>query len=201
MKTLIPRLKRPTSKILFLFLAGYSANTLGVEQLEYELLSSFDDIEIRSYDSYRLASVNVSSDFNSAGNTAFRELFKFISGENREAQKISMTAPVLQKQSQNGWSVSFVMPKSESDLETPEPLSSRVTRETIDSTLIAAIEYSGSWRQSRFITHREKLFKALEDSTYSACGEVIWARYNSPFSIPFMRRNEVMVEICVKAID
>lgn len=171
-------------------------NALGVEELDYELISQFGDIEIRSYKAHELATVNIESGFTRAGYSAFRYLFKYISGENQEQKKIAMTAPVLQRPGEIGWSVSFVMPQSEKTVGMPNPNSNQVIKEQIQPSLMAAIKYSGSWRKSRFLNYKEKLIKGIEQTRYEICGPAIWARFDPPFSLPFMRRNEVIAKVC-----
>ena len=98
------RLFSPTKKrinifILMLFI-GVPDNALGVEELDYELISQISDIEIRSYKAHELATVNMESGFTRAGYSAFRYLFKYISGENQEQKQLAMIATVLQKPSE-----------------------------------------------------------------------------------------------------
>ena len=52
---------------------------------------------MRRYAPHMLATVRVAADFKEAGSEAFRPLFDFISGDNASAEKIAMTAPVLQQ--------------------------------------------------------------------------------------------------------
>jgi len=168
----------------------------GIETLDYDLVSQTNSLEIRAYKAHQLATVNIESGFTRAGFFAFRSLFKYISGENQEQKQIAMTAPVLQKPSEKGWSVSFVMPQSGTSGNMPVPKSSQIIREQIRPSLMAAITYSGSWRKSRFITHKEKLIKAIALTQYQIWGPIIWARYDPSFSLPFTRRNEIIANVC-----
>ena len=199
------RLFSPTKKrinifILMLFI-GVPDKALAVEELDYEVISQISDIEIRSYKAHELATVNMESGFTRAGYSAFRYLFKYISGENQEQKKIAMTAPVLQRPGETGWNVSFVMPQSKKNGSMPNPNSKEVIKEQIQPALMAAITYSGSWRKSRFLNYKEKLIKGIDDTRYEICGPIIWARYDPPFSLPFMRRNEVIAKVCSQNLN
>lgn len=173
----------------------------GIETLSYRLLTKVDNVEIRSYSEHLLATVNVDSGFSRAGYSAFGDLFNYISGNNQEKQKIAMTAPVIQSPTEKGWAVSFVMPELLLAQGMPEPQSNQVFQEKVESRLMAAIQYSGSWRESKFIKHKEILVKTIKKTEYQICGPVLWARYNPPFSLPFMRRNEVIAQVCKSAIS
>ena len=67
-----------------------------MDRNQVETLEELNGIEIRRYDEHLLASVRVSGGFKTGSISAFRPLFNFISGDNADATKIAMTAPVLQ---------------------------------------------------------------------------------------------------------
>ena len=73
------------------------AAVLAVEEAEYRVVEQHGDIEVRDYAPSIIAEVVVNEDFEDAGNRAFRALFKYIDGNNREQQEIAMTAPVSQQ--------------------------------------------------------------------------------------------------------
>jgi hypothetical protein len=75
-----------------------------------------------SYEPCIVAETLVESDFDGAGNAAFRRLFHYISGQNRKRESIAMTAPVNQQKSQDKWAVSFIMPSKYTMQTLPEPL-------------------------------------------------------------------------------
>ena len=188
--------------LLFLALTQATCSLAwGIETLSYRLLNEVDDVEIRSYSEHLLATVNVDRGFNRAGYSAFGDLFDYISGNNQEKRKISMTAPVIQSPTQKGWAVSFVMPELLLAQGMPEPLSNQIFQEKVESRVMAAIEYSGSWRESKFLKHKNILVKTIKKTEYRICGPALWARYNPPFSLPFRRRNEVIAQVCKGAIS
>ena len=195
------RSKSVSTKLLFFVLPQFVCSFgWSLETLNYRLLTKIDDVEIRFYSEHLLATVKVESGFNRAGYSAFRDLFDYISGNNREKQKIAMTTPVIQRPTKKGWAVSFVMPELLLAQGMPEPQSNQVIQEKIKSRLMAAVQYSGSWRESKFLKHKEFLVKTIKKTDYRICGPILWARYNPPFSLPFMRRNEVIAQVCKGAI-
>ena len=186
---------------------------MAIEEPEYTVIKKFDHFEIRKYGPVIIAETIVAADFEKAGNLAFKILAGYIFGDNKSQSKISMTAPVNQSSStpksekidmtspvnmnkaSNGYVVSFTMPK-EYTLETlPLPNDKRVEIKKIPSRNIAVYSYSGSWSEDRF---QEKLqeFKAeLKTNLIFTEGEPILARFNSPFMIWFLRRNEIWIEV------
>jgi effector-binding domain-containing protein len=197
---------------LISFIAGLvlSVDSASAEEAKYTVVHTDKIFEVRSYDSHVLAEVTVQSDFEDAGGDAFRPLFNYISGNNINRQKVSMTAPVSQQGtgqkismtspvSQTGtddlWVVGFMMP-SEFSLDTlPKPLDSRVTLKLVPARYIASVKYSGFWSQEQYQSHYSKLLEWVSDRNLIAIGEPVWARYNAPYTPWFLRRNEILLPI------
>lgn len=113
-----------------------------------------------------------------------------------QGQKIDMTAPVFQQESEeNTHLVSFVLPPSYSLSEAPIPKNEKVTIREVPEKTMAAIRYSGKWSQANYEKHLEQLTHALEEAGYEVIGDPMYARYNSPYSPRFMRRNEILLEV------
>ena len=183
---------------------------VGIEKPKYTLISKEGNLEIRQYPSYIIAETMVEADFSNAANIAFRRLFNYISGNNKKkesismtapvsqrasSEKISMTAPVNQQKKEDKYSISFVMP-SKYSLETlPEPLDPAVILKKIPAYKAAAIRYSGTWSQKRYEKNRASLDDFLNRKGLVAKEEPIFARYNPPFELWFLRRNEVIIPV------
>lgn len=69
---------------------------LMTEQQPYEVVEQYPEFELRRCPSHAVAEVSVPGSFGSAGNQAFRALFRYITGHNESAGSIAMTAPVVQ---------------------------------------------------------------------------------------------------------
>jgi len=197
--------------MLLLPLSLSSCVTVGIEKPEYTVLAKQGKIEIRQYEPQIVAETVVDSGFEDAGNVAFRRLFNYISGENRtkesiemtapvsqkpKSEKISMTAPVNQRKSEGKYVLSFLMPGKYTMETLPEPTDPSVTLRKIPARKIAAIKYSGTWSRKRYESHKGKLEDFIRDKDLSKTGdEPIWARYDPPFQLWFLRRNEVLIPI------
>lgn len=127
-----------------------------------------------------------------SGNQAFGFLADYIFGNNAEGVKIAMTAPVLQQRTQDGFEVSFVMP---SDLSNPPTPNTNLRVSKVDQKLMAAYRFSGSASDSLFEAKSKKLLEAVASAGYTPVSEVIYARYDGPWTLPLLRRNEVLVEL------
>jgi effector-binding domain-containing protein len=193
---------------LLLCSCSESDKNVGIEKAKYTVIEEKGNCQIRQYEPYIAAETLVDSDFNEAGNIAFGRLFKYISGNNRkkesiamtapvnqQSEKIAMTAPVSQEKSADKYIVSFVMP-SKYTLETlPEPIDPNVVIKQIPARKIAVIRYSGTWSQKRYIEHKTKLEDFIKEKGLKITGEDIFARYDPPFQVWFLRRNEVWIPV------
>jgi hypothetical protein len=154
----------------------------------------------------------VDAGFEEAGNTAFRRLFGYISGDNTAQQKIAMTAPVTQSrsgqgekiamtapvtqvQSAAGYTVAFVVPAKYTPATVPEPLDPRVRIREVPGQRVAAWRYSGRWTADNYQENERKLRLAIEARGLKASGEPVLARYNPPFMPSFLRRNEILIPV------
>jgi len=189
---------------------------MAIEEPQYTVIKKNDAFEIRKYAPYLVAQTEVTGTFEEMGTKAFRILVKYISGENQKRSKIKMTAPVIQEPIEdNGIKIqmtepviqeldqtnpqsaifSFVMPQKFTLDTLPLPLDKRITLREIPAKTVAVREYSGSWGEEKYKENETILLQALHDVDVSIIGKPNFARYNSPFALWFMRRNEIMVEI------
>jgi effector-binding domain-containing protein len=106
-----------------------------------------------------------------------------------------MTAPVNQIKAASGYAIQFTMPKQFTMESLPKPNDKRITIKEIPSKKVAVIRYSGSWSKEKYDEKLNELKIALEKDNIKIVGEPNWARFNSPFQLWFLRRNEIWVEL------
>ena len=178
-----------------LLMLSLSGTAQAVEEPDYELLRQDGDFELRAYGATLVAENVVNGEFEEAGNRAFRALFKYIDGNNREQREIAMTAPVKQEKKDNRWRITFLMP-AEYTLETlPEPNDPRVRLTEESGRLMVAVKYSGTWSEEGYEENRAPLEEYIHKRGLTKTGEPVWARYDPPFMPWFLRRNEVLIPI------
>lgn len=205
--------RRVIPSVFMMFCACMSlggCGTVGIEKSKYSVLEKDGRFELRLYEPCIAAETVVESDFDEAGNLAFRRLYKYISGENRTSQsiamtapvnqearseKIAMTAPVNQEKSGDNWVVSFLMPAKYTMQTLPEPLDPSVTLREIPGRKMASVRYSGTWSQKRYEEHRTRLMQFIEKRGWKVLSEPVFSRYDPPFQLPFLRRNEVLIPV------
>ena len=165
---------------------------MALEEPEFELIAEFDRFEVRRYEPYIVAEVDVAS-----GNSAFRTLAGFIFGDNSDGEKMEMTAPVESRPSQRDdlETYSFVMEKKYTLETLPRPNDESIRVLQRPARVVAARRFSGRWTDSNFRRHLDVLQQALAENNIKASGAAEQARYNSPFTLPFLRRNEVIIPI------
>jgi effector-binding domain-containing protein len=202
------KLIRLISAILLLLTGATTA--MATEEAPYTVIKTDDIFELREYAPQVLAEIIVDGDLEDAGSKAFRPLFNYISGANKSrgkiamtapvsqeptGEKISMTAPVSQQSVQGKWAVSFMMPESYTMETLPTPDDPNIKLLQVPARRVAAVRYSGFWSEEKYLLHKEKLEKWIKDNRYTVTGEPVWARYNPPFTLWFMRRNEILIPV------
>ena len=211
------RLKLWKVSIIMLLTIFYAGCTFfGINNYEtpkYEVLLEEGNKEIRYYEPYLVAKTTVKGNFEEAQTSAFRILADYIFGGNEKKEKIAMTGPVVQKPNpesekipmtspvvqspgKDGWIMTFMIPSSYKMEDLPKPKDKRVSFETIPARYHAAIRYSWYGKKSR----NEIKAKELQDwlaglKKYAPVSPPMYAGYNPPWTLPFFRRNEIMIEV------
>lgn len=185
-----------------------------VEEAPYQLVQKDEQFEIRDYAPLVVAETKVNASYKQAGNQAFRKLFAYISGENEtsesiamtspvvaesdvagEGEKIAMTAPVTSQKEGESWRYRFVLPKSYTLESAPRPLNPDVSLAETEAKRVATIRYSGRATEKAQASNTKKLLDWMESQGLVAQSEPRWAGYNSPWALPWFRRNEVLIDI------
>ena len=109
--------------------------------------------------------------------------------------KLAMTAPVVQQQAQGNWAVSFIMPATQSLETLPDPEDLKVVLRQVPARRMAAVRYSGFWDEKGYLRYKNELEAWIQAKGLAIAGDPIWARYNSPFTPWFLRRNEILVPV------
>ena len=180
-----------------------------VEQAKYEVVESQGDIQIRDYAPMIVAEAEVSGERKEAINKGFRVIADYIFGNNapkqnvamtapviqQPAEKIAMTAPVTQEGAGNSWKVRFVMPASYTMDTLPKPNNDAVKLEKVPGKRFAVIRFSGMADHDSLKQHTDELNAFIKDKKLNALSQATYAFFNPPWTLPFLRRNEVMVEV------
>jgi hypothetical protein len=166
------------------------SNVMAAEEVKYTLVIKNKLYEIREY-SDRLAIETKTSDQDSG----FRKLFKYISGDNKDKKEIKMTTPVTQTEKNGNMTMQFYIPTVFNESNVPGPNNSEVKVLNIKGGYYAAIIYSGRTSDSNYIKHKDILEDQLKKDKIPIISKPIRATYNSPFTLPMLRRNEIMFRI------
>lgn len=200
------------SYLLFIFIL-ISNSLMATDEPEFKLILKEDKFEIREYAPKIIAQVEVFGDFDQASSKGFKVLADYIFGNNISKdgnsriemtapvemeplpQKINMTKPVLTEGNDNNWIVSFIMP-NEFTLETlPEPNNKNIKISSIPKVKYAVIVFSGLVRESSYQEKETLLIQFIEEKKLKTSGKIKIARYNPPWTLPFFRRNELMIKV------
>ncbi len=180
------------------------------EEPAYEVVDRLGDVEIRRYGPRFAAETTVADDNNNAINQAFFILAGYIFGGNARKQDIAMTAPValeggqkiamtapvtMEGEAAAGLTMRFFLPADISQANAPEPTDQRVRLVTVPEETIAAFRFSGSYSEASLAVRKQDLLAALKGSRWSEAGQAFTQLYDPPFTIPFLRRNEVAVRV------
>ncbi len=168
---------------------------MAIEEPKYTVESKASHYEIRKYGPIVVAETKIDSDFENAGNQAFRVLAGYIFGANKSKTKIAMTAPVNQTKNTTGFVVQFTMPQKYILETLPTPDDSKVQLRQLPARKVAVYTYSGSWSESRYAEKLLSFKLELINHKVTIIGEPSLARYNSPFQLRFLRRNEIWFKV------
>lgn len=185
----------PTIAIAALYLAPLAtAGRDDYETPDYEVVESDGAFEVRDYPAMVVASAPMKSG-DAKGNSAFMELFGYISGKNEAQQKIAMTTPVINSTEQGKQAMSFVVPKEVAKAGAPDANNGEIEIAERKGGRFAVYRYSGRWTEKNQAAATEKLMAWVKEQGLSVKGSVERASYDPPFTLPAFRRNEVMLRV------
>lgn len=182
---------------------------MAIEEPKYTVVSATGTFEVRKYDPIVVAETEVEGDFSDAGSAGFRVLADYIFGNNESKTKIEMTAPVGQSTSEKiamtapvtlsgdkgKFLIQFTLPEIYNLENAPTPNNAKVKLRLIPTRKVAVHSYSGSWSESSYKKELDNFQTELNKSGVKTIGQPVFARFNSPFAIWFLRRNEIWVQI------
>ena len=183
----------------------------GTEEPRYTVLASPDGLEIRLYGPRLAAETTIAADAEDARYAGFRRLAGYIFGGNRAeasiamtapvaqqeaGQKIAMTAPVAQAPAEGGrWVIRFFMPAGYTLQTLPVPQDPAVALVEVPEQTMAVLRFTGARDGETVAARQSDLLRALEATPWRAQGTPVAWFYDPPWTIPFLRRNEVAVPV------
>ena len=175
--------------LVLTFILTLSSQLMAYEETNYEVVKENKIYEIRKYPNRLVIETN------SVQGNGFRKLFNYISGNNKENEEIKMTVPVTQEIKNENMTMQFYLPSKFNKDNAPKPVDSEVKILTIEGGYYAVIEYSGRSSDKNFLNNKDILEKALKQDNLLVLSPPIRASYNSPFTLPILKRNEVMYRV------
>jgi len=186
--------------ILLVLLTLATVPAMSIETLKYDILEKDNKVEIRRYKEYIAASVSFDSreEFD---RKAFRTLADYIFGNNinmtspvlTRGEKIGMTSPVLSQEKETRWTMTFSMPSRYTLESLPRPNNEKIKIKLVDEAVMATIRFSGFMSDSNYKKNESKLKGWLDSKSIEYHSNTIRAGYNPPWTLPFFRRNEVLI--------
>ena len=163
------------------------------EQPPYQIRAQVNPtFEIRDYGPATM--IEASADGPGGQEAAFRMLFDYITGGNQKDQTIAMTAPVRVTSSVSGYNVRFFLP-AKLGANPPPPMDPRVHLVHTKPSTVAVYLFYGSPTLEARAQATETLGTLLASTSWRAAGQPYFLAYNPPFTIPFLKRNEIAVEV------
>ncbi|PKO47417.1 MAG: heme-binding protein [Betaproteobacteria bacterium HGW-Betaproteobacteria-22] len=190
---------------------------MAIEEPKYTVLENFGAIELRAYAPRVVAETLVDGSLDNASSVGFKRIADYIFGNNtahngsnekismtapvttapsadkRASQKISMTTPVSIQETTGQWRMYFVMPSQYTLNTLPTPNNPAVSLRELPPSRMAVLRFSGLAGEEKTAKKIAELLAWLKSKDITPISEPELARYNPPWTLPFLRRNEVMV--------
>jgi hypothetical protein len=187
----------------------------GTEEPRYALEAKVHGLEIRRYDPRTAAETVVEGARERALREAFRRLAGYIFGANHDNSKIAMTAPVSQQQDEiNGdqliamtapvaqeagpdesWVIRFFMPAKWTLDTLPAPDDDAVKIVAVPAATFAVLRFTGARGPRSVAARTDELLRSLLDTEFQPAGASAAWFYDPPWTVPYLRRNEVAVPV------
>lgn len=201
-----------------LIILTFANLAMAIEEPKFTVVEKSGDFELRAYAPRVVAETWVDGSLDDASGVGFRRIADYIFGNNTSSagssekismtapvtmvpkadkatsEKISMTVPVTMQQSAGQWRMYFVMPNQYTLSTLPKPNNAAVILRELPANRVAVLRFSGLVGEEKSAKKTVELLAWLKSKNISPIGTPELARYNPPWTLPFLRRNEVMVE-------
>ena len=169
-----------------------TTQAIAIEEPVYQVEKAWEaeQIEIRAYAARVMAVTGMDED----ADGGFRVLAGYIFGGNAEEEKIAMTAPVQQSMAGEK-EMAFMIPAEYALEDLPEPEDQRVSFREAPAYTAAVIQFSGWASADKADENWQQLRQFLIAEGIDITGEPTLNQYNPPWTLPFMRRNEIIVPV------
>ena len=190
-----------------------SGAAMAIEEPAYRVVTQDGSYEVRTYGARIVAETWVTGNLSEASSAGFRKVAGYIFGKNRQndgksasiamtapvtvsrSTKIEMTAPVTTHAEANGYRLQFVMPSQYTLATLPIPLDPDVKLHEIPPATYAVIRFSGWCGENQVKDRTDALRGWMAHRHLTPRGEPELARYDPPWQLPFLRRNEVLIPV------
>lgn len=184
------------------------------EEPAFEVTQKLDrGVEIRQYGERVAAEVAIGGGTQrERSDKAFPLLFDYIAGANKAAageggkiamtvpvevapRKIAMTTPVEVTSGESASAMRFFLPSGFTVANAPEPTDSRVRLVQVPGETLAVLRFSGSPGEADLESRKKELLDSLRNGVWKPAAQPVVMFYDAPFTLPFVRRNEVAVRV------
>ncbi len=181
--------------LLFIISQLYFMNSQkNIETYSYNVLETYDDIEIRHYEASLFTSVQLSTNnFRKTSSQGFSVLAGYIFGGNDKKERIAMTSPVVMLL-KDSTTMMFLVSRKYSQEELPIPNDSSIAFKNMPAKKVAAVSFGGWANDAKIESYKIMLMKALENKGIPYTDTFYFLGYNAPMEV-FNRRNEIIVEL------
>jgi len=162
---------------------------------EYTLISKNGKIEVREYTEYIVAKTSIEKTTLEMNNSMFRVLAGYIFGGNSKRESIPMTAPVITEENNSSYNMIFFMLDADKIDDLPIPNNQDISIEVMNIGKTISISF-GMWaNEDRIDRNKRKLDKYIRSNHIQVESDMMVAQYNSPWTMPPFRRNELIYRI------
>ena len=209
---MMPKILQVTMLVLITLWGVPSA--MAIEEPKFEVIEQEGDYQVRLYAPKIIAEVLIDGDLDEASSKGFRLIAAYIFGENTSAkgeaekiamtapvttapspEKIAMTAPVTMAAAGNQYRMFFVMPSSYTMATLPKPNNAKVSLREVLTQKAAVLQFSWLAGEEKVAEKTALLQQWMKNKGLQATAPAQLARYNPPWTLPFLRRNEIIIPI------
>ena len=179
----------------YLLITFFTTQVMASSETNFTLIKQEENFAIRHYDGFILVKANGSEEYKKKANDIFGKLFDYIQGNNQKNVEIAMTVPVLRSYHNEIWNMSFIMPEYLDFSQIPQPNDKSLIIKSVNNFKAIIIEFSGRINEKNINDNKVILQDYAARQNIELTDKYYVAIYNPPWTLPFMRRNEIIYKI------